>query len=562
MTRPETEPIASSAADMRARIARQVMWNRLVSVVEEGAQVLLKTAFGAVTREAGDLSVGVYDRRGRMMAQAVTGTPGHVNTMATAVSHFLQRFPLDTLKPGDVLVTNDPWMGTGHLFDFVVVTPVFYRDRAVALIACTCHVIDIGGRGFTADARSVFEEGLWIPHLKLFDAGQLNETLLAIIERNVREPLQVRGDILSLVSCNAAGARRLVDMLAEFDLTDLEKLSDHIIDRSRQAMMAAIAALPEGSWQHHMRIDGYEQPVDLVARLSVQQGELTVDFEGSSAASRFGINSPRCYSEAYTVFGVKCVIAPDIPNNAGSLSAITILMPQGSIVDPQPPAPVTARHVVGQMLPDLMFGCLEQAMGGQVSAEGAGSIWVLAMSHTEGSSRPFNTMSIGIGGAGARPSKDGLSCTAFPSGVGAIPVEVTEAASPLIFHRRELLPDSGGAGLYRGGLGGVIEIGHRHQEAFRVSAATFDRRQHAARGRAGGADGRAGSSRLSDGTVLSGKGVYDIPAGQHLIIELPGGGGWGDPTDRAPHTLADEVASGLVSSDAAQSCYGYGRRDA
>ena len=540
---------------MRETIARQVMWNRLVSVVEEGAQVLLKTAFGAVTREAGDLSVGVYDRRGRMVAQAVTGTPGHVNTMATAVGHFLDRFALDQLQPGDVLITNDPWMGTGHLFDFVVVTPVFHQQRAVALIASTCHVIDIGGRGFTADARSVFEEGLQVPHLKLIEAGTLNETLLAVIAQNVREPLQVRGDILSLVSCNAAGAGRLVAMLDEFELDGIEDLSDFIIERSQQAMFDAIAALPEGTWQHRMRIDGYEAPVDLVAQVSINGHRMCIDYAGTSEASQFGINSPRCYAEAYTVFGVKCAIAPDIPNNAGSLSAIEIRMPQGCIVNPQPPAPVTARHVVGQMLPDLIFGCLEQALAGQVSAEGAGSIWVLAMGHAQGATRLFNTMSIGIGGAGARPSKDGLSCTAFPSGVGAIPIEVTEADSPMVFHRRELLADSGGAGRFRGGLGGVIEIGHRDDEGFRISAATFDRRRYAARGRAGGQAGRAGISRRSDGTLLEGKGVHEIPAGQRVIIELPGGGGWGEPQRRAAEALAGDVAAGLVTPETARVAY-------
>lgn len=515
----------------RERVMRQVMWNRLISVVEEGAQVLLRTAFGAVTREAGDLSVGVYDRRGRMIAQAVTGTPGHVNTMAMAVGHFLERFALDSLRPGDVLVTNDPWMGTGHLFDFVTVTPVFHRGRAVALVASTCHLIDIGGRGFTAEARSVFEEGLWVPHLKLFDAGAPNETLLALLERNVREPLQARGDLMSLVSCNAAASQRLQGLLSEFALEDIESLADYIVDTSAQAMREVIAALPDGRWTHSMRIDGNEAPVDLVATLQIDGPRMVVDYAGTSPASRSGINSPKCYTDAYSVFGIKCVIAPDIPNNAGSLAAIEVRAPEGSIVHPLPPAPVTARHVVGQMLPDLMFGCLEAPCEGRVSAEGAGSIWVLAMS-SSAADESFNVMSLGIGGMGARPTKDGLSCTAFPSGVGAIPVEVTEAASPLIFHRRELLPDSGGAGRHRGGLGSVIEIGHRRDRPFRISAATFDRRLNAARGRAGGEAGRTGACRLSNGTTILDKGVHEVPAGARLVLELPGGGGYGPPGDR------------------------------
>lgn len=531
MTPPAERKAMPDTDGQRLRVQRQVMWNRLISVVEEGAQVLLRTAFGAVTREAGDLSVGVYDRRGRMIAQAVTGTPGHVNTMAMAVGHFLERFPLDRLQPGDVLVTNDPWMGTGHLFDFVTVTPVFHQERAIALVASTCHLIDIGGRGFTAEARSVFEEGLWVPHLKLFEAGVPNATLFALLERNVREPLQARGDLMSLVSCNAAAAQRLQGLMREFALDDLEALSDYIVDTSAQAMREVIAALPDGRWTHAMRIDGNEAPVDLVATLQIDGPRMVVDFAGSSPASRSGINSPKCYTDAYSVFGIKCVIAPDIPNNAGSLSTIEVRAPEGSIVHPLPPAPVTARHVVGQMLPDLMFGCLESPCGGRVSAEGAGSIWVIAMS-ASAPDEHFNVMSLGIGGMGARPTKDGLSCTAFPSGVGAIPIEVTEAASPLIFHRRELLPGSGGGGRHQGGLGSVIEIGHRRNLPFRVSAATFDRRLHAARGRAGGEAGRTGACRLSDGTVILDKGVHEVPAGARLVLEMPGGGGYGPAGDR------------------------------
>lgn len=541
---PGSDAALQASDIMREQVRRQILWNRLVAVVEEGAQVLLRTAFGAVTREAGDLSAGVYDQRGRMIAQAVTGTPGHVNTMATAVGHFLERYPLHSMKPGDVFVTNDPWCGTGHLFDFVVVTPVFRNGQAQALVASTCHVIDIGGRGFTADARSVYEEGLWVPHLPLFSKGVANETLLQMIARNVREPLQVRGDLMSLVACNAACAKRLVAMLDEFALPDLEGLSNHIIEVSRQAMRQCIAALEPGRWQHRMRIDGYDQPVDLVAAITIDHDHLTVDFEGTSPASAYGINSPKCYADAYAVYGIKCVIAPDIPNNAGSLDVIEVRAPQGCIVNPLPPAPVTARHVVGQMLPELMFGCLEAPLKGQVPAEGAGSIWVLALSDAQ-QGPLFNVMSIGIGGMGARPGKDGLSATAYPSGVGMIPIEITEADAPLLFLRRELLPGSAGAGRYRGGHAPLIEVCHRDGLPFHLSAATFDRREHPARGRAGAPDARAGECRLSDGSLIRGKGKFMVPAGQSVILRLPGGAGLGAPEDRDPAARAQDQRDGM-----------------
>ncbi|MEI7446224.1 MAG: hydantoinase B/oxoprolinase family protein [Burkholderiales bacterium] len=533
-------------------IRTQVMWNRLVSVVEEQAQALLRTAFGSVAREAGDLSAGVYDIEGRMLAQAVTGTPGHVNTMAVAVRHFLDRYPLATMRAGDVYVTNDPWLGTGHLFDYVVVTPVFRAGRAVALFASTCHTIDVGGLGFSADARSVYEEGTCIPHLPLARAGVLDESLLAIVQANSRNPVEARGDLLSLVSCNEVGARRLLSMMDEFDLASIDPLGTHILEHSRAAARAAVARLPSGSWSASMRLDGYDTPIDLHARLTVDGDRIVVDYAGSSAASPRGINSPKCYTDAYSVFGLKCLVAPEVPNNAGSLEVFEVRAPAGSVVAPDRPSPVTARHVVGQMLPDLMFGCLEQALGGRVPAESAGSIWVLAMSRDRADGAPFNVMAVGLGGAGARPTKDGLSTTAFPSGVGGIPVEVTESQAPLVVWHKEWLADSGGAGRWRGGLAQRIEIGSRDGAPFDCSAATFDRRANAARGRAGGADGARGEVRVLDdrgGSMrVGGKGTVRVPAGGRLRVDLPGGGGFGDPRERDPGLTAIDLRDGLVTA--------------
>ena len=521
---------------MQERLVRQIIWNRLIAVVEEQANVLLKTAFGAITREAGDLSAGVYDTKGRMLAQAVTGTPGHVNTMAMAVAHFLERFPPATLKPGDVLVTNDPWLGTGHLFDFVTVTPAFLDDQLIGYFASTCHLIDVGGRGFVAEATSVYEEGLYVPHLKLADAGRLNDTLLAILMANSREPTQVRGDLLGLLSCNEVATRRLAAMLREFELEELDTLGEWILETSREAMLEAVRRLPRGTWRASTRLDGYEAPIELCAALTLGEDGVQVDYAGTSPASRFGINSPKCYTDAYTSFGVKCIVAPDIPNNAGSLSVIRVSAPEDTIVSALRPRPVTARHVIGQTLPELVFNCFEEPLGGRVPAEGAGSMWVMGLSGgplVEGSSAratPFNVISIAIGGMGARPGKDGLSSTAFPSGVGAIPVEITESQSPLLFRRRELSQGSGGEGRTRGGMGAVIEIENTEFEPFSIACATVERRHHPARGRAGGGDGRVARVALASGQVLPGKETYVIPAGDRLIAEMPGGGGYGKKT--------------------------------
>ena len=556
-------------------IHRQVMWDRLIAVVEEQAQTILRTAFGSVVREAGDLSGGVYDLRGRMIAQAVTGTPGHVNTMARAVEHFLARFPVESMRPGDVFVTNDPWLGTGHLFDFVVVSPACLDGRPVALLASTCHVIDVGGRGFSAEAKSIFEEGVRIPHMRLRSEWTLNEDLMTILLANTRNPVEVRGDLLSLVSCNDTGAERLRDMMAEFDLETIEPLADHIVESSRDAMRKAVRAVPNGRYRTEMELDGYDEPVFIKAEMQVFDYEIVIDYAGTSRASAYGINSPLCYTEAYTCFGLKCIVAPEVPNNHGSLSVFRTVAEPGTAVHPVHPSPVTARHVIGQMLPDVAFGCLAEALPGRIPAESAGSIWVLpfadagadaaggggagggadggsAGAGSGGNASRFNVMNVGMGGTGARPGKDGLSVTAFPSGVGAIPVEVTESESPLVFWRKEFLPDSGGAGAVRGGLGQVIEVGNTEEHPFTVSAATFDRMRNPPRGRDGGRPGRSGKARLASGARFDDKAVHTVPAGDRLIVELPGGGGLGDPRRRSPDLIRADLEAGYVSPEGAK----------
>ena len=562
-----TGPDAPAGAPIDA-IHRQVMWDRLIAVVEEQAQTILRTAFGSVVREAGDLSAGVYDLAGRMIAQAVTGTPGHVNTMARAVEHFLVRFPVETMGPGDVFVTNDPWLGTGHLFDFVVVSPACLDGRPVALLASTCHVIDVGGRGFSAEARSVHEEGVLIPHMKLRDGGALNDDLLTILLANTRNPVEVRGDLLSLVSCNDTGAERLRAMMSEFGLASIEALADHVIERSRDAMRKAVRKVPNGRYRTEMELDGYDEPVFIRARMTVSDEEIVIDYGGTSRASAYGINSPLCYTEAYTCFGLKCIVAPEVPNNHGSLSVFRTVAEPGSAVHPVHPSPVTARHVIGQMLPDAAFGCLAKALPGRIPAESAGSIWVLPFGNgraegggagSGGDATRFNVMNVGMGGTGARPGKDGLAVTAFPSGVGAIPVEVTESESPLVFWRKEFLPDSGGPGAFRGGLGQVIEVGSTEEHSFTVSAATFDRMRNPPRGRDGGRPGRNGAARLASGPRFTDKAVHTIPPGDRLIVELPGGGGLGDPRQRSAELVRADLEAGYVTREGAKRDYGHER---
>ena len=538
-------------------IRDQLVWNRLLAIVEEQAQTLMRTAFSTVVREAGDLSAGVFNTQGEMLAQAVTGTPGHVNAMAASVGKFLARHPVATLHPGDVLVTNNPWDGTGHLNDFTVVTPIFAPEgnRPVALFAATSHIADVGGLGFGPDGREIFEEGLHVPIMPLFERGEINATLMRLIAANVRDPMVAEGDLYSLAACNRTGGEQLLKAMAEFELEEVDTVGERIIAISRRAMAEEISRVPDGRYRHTMTVDGYDSPITVACCLTVDGDAIDIDFDGTSPTSPHGINVPLNYTEAYASFGVRCVVGNDIPNNAGSLDAITVRAPAGCILNAEFPAAVSARHALGQMLPDVILGCLEQALPGSVPAEGASCIWNPVLRSASGAqgnftSRAFVINPIFNGGTGARPAQDGLSTTAFPSGVRTTPTEVNEVSAPLIIRRREYLPDTGGSGEYRGGLGQVVEIEHAEGAPFVISK-MFDRIDHAAQGRRGGEAGKPGRVflRQPDGSEhsLRGKGRDTVPAGATLVMETPGGGGIGDPHARDPASIRADVDAGLIT---------------
>lgn len=558
--------LTSASAPVTA-LQYQVMWNRLISVVEEQAQALIRTAFGTSTREAGDLSAGVFLPDGRMIAQAVTGTPGHVNSMAESVKHFLRAFPLEQRRPGDVFLTNDPWKGTGHLYDMTMVTPVFRQQQAVGLFASTLHVADIGGLGPGPDGQLIYHEGLFLPLLRFIDGGHISQVVLDIIRANVREPEQVEGDLLALVACNDVGARFLNRMMDEFALDSLVPVGEHILQHSEQAMRDAVRQWPQGSWSNELLVDGYDAPIRIRATLHIRDGEIEVDFTGTDPYVPQGINVVKAYTDAYTSFGIRCLIGAEIPNNAGSLGVIRVSAPEGSIVNAPYPAAVAARHIIGQLLPDVVFGCLRQARPGAVPAEGSSSLWNIRLSGGHPiagysnerlvNEQRFTITSFSTGGTGGRPALDGLSTTSFPSGVRNISIEILETMSPLVFWRKEYRPDSGGAGRQRGGLGQVIEISHGQQAPMLLGAA-WDRIVYPARGAEGGADGAPGRVSLASGALLKGKGRQAIPPGEHLVVETPGGGGLGDAYERSAQAIAQDVRSGLVSSQAARRDYHYG----
>ena len=532
----------------------QVMWNRLISVVEEQALTLVRTAFSTSVREAGDLSAGVFDREGRMVAQAVTGTPGHVNTMAAAVGHFIDDIGPDRIYPGDVYVTNDPWKGTGHLHDITVTTPVF-RDPGddttlIGFFSSTAHVVDVGGRGYGPEAREVYEEGVRIPILKWVERGEPNDDLVTMVRWNVREADQVIGDIHGLAACNETGRRRLLSMLDEFDLPDLDDLATFVFDRTHTATMAALEHIPNGTYTNTMTVDGYDDPVTLAVTITVGDHGMHADFAGTSPISRHGVNVPLTYAQAYFTYAMLVALAPELPNNFSSLAPFTVSAPAGVILNAQHPDPVAVRHVIGHFVTDLTLGAIAHARPDVVPAEGAGALWNFQASARQASADdpkpPVELLMFNSGGSGARPALDGLTATAFPSGVRTMSAEATEQVGPIIIWRKEIRPDSGGAGTQRGGMGQILEVGPTDGYRFEFSA-MFDRVANPARGRHGGEDGRPGKVYLDDGTPFPTKGVANVPPDRRLIMELPGGGGFGDPTERDPAAVDNDRRQGYVT---------------
>jgi len=554
-------------AKEHSQVAYQVMWNRLISVVEEQAQALVRTAFSTSVREAGDLSAGVYDLQGQMLAQAVTGTPGHVNAMADAVAHFIWRIGRENIFEGDVYITNDPWEGTGHLHDITMVSPSFHRGQLVGFFACTAHVVDIGGRGFGADAASVYEEGLYIPIMKFAERGQVDQTLVRIVRGNVREPDQLIGDIYALATCNEIGHRRLIDMMQEFDLADLGGIASFILENSRRATLERIAALPRKSADGELIVDGFDKPITLKVKVTIHEDRIVSDFTGTSGLDKKGINCPLVYAKAYACYALKVAIAPEIPNNAASLAPFEIVAPVDTIVNAVHPAPVALRHIVGHFVPDAVFNAFDQIVPGLVPAEGAGCLCNFQVSLRPCSDAPASAnarrsevLTFNSGGSGARPEFDGLNATAFPSGVMTMPVEATEHAGPVIIWRKELRPDSGGAGKQRGGLGQYMEVSAREGYEFDFQA-MFDRVDHPALGRRGGGAGAPTTIAQDDGSKMNGKGKQFVAHGRRVVMAFPGGAGYGDASERDLSAIKRDLARGYISEQSAADDYGLSAAD-
>lgn len=536
-------------------IQLEILWNRLLSVANEQQTALVRTAFSTIVRESLDLACGIFDTRGRMLAQSLTGTPGHINPMATGAIHLLKAYPESTLEPGDVLVTNDPWMTAGQVNDLTVMTPVFRENQIVGYLSNCCHSPDIGGRILSAEAHEVFEEGLQIPITKLFRAGRPNEELFRIIRANVRTPDETIGDLYAQTSSNAVAARSLLELMDEFDLQSLNPLADEIINRSELAMRKGIAALPDGRYTNETWSDGFEQPLCIKVALTVAKDQIHIDFAGSSPQSQRGINVVLNYTRGYASFAMKAAISPEVPHNEGAFRPVQVTAPEGCILNCKRPAAVASRHLVGHFIPSAIFGALRDVLPDRVLAESADPIWMsIWRADWPDSSLKSNFTLFQLGGMGARPDKDGLSTTGFPSGVGGVPTEVFETSTPLYQTHRSLRTDSAGPGRFRGGLGQEMTVKSRSHNRWSVSG-MVDRTQYPAKGLKGGHSGLPGHYQQNNQPAPP-KTVLWLEPPDSVTMSTPGGGGYGSPWERDPQKVLLDVIHGYVSIETARDQYG------
>ena len=529
-------------------ISLEILWSRLIAIADEAAATLVRTAFSTIVYETHDYTCMLLDANGDSLVQSSKSAPSFIGTMPETAKHCLRWFPATTLAPGDVLLTNDPWMGTGHLPDMNVVMPVFHKGRLVAFACAVSHVVDIGGVPYAASARDVFEEGLRIPPCKLYDKGERVKLLFDLFEYNTRAPDQVVGDVEALVTANTMGAQRLIDLMVEEDIDDLGPLAHAIQSASEQAMRRALRKIPNGEYRHSLELDGFEDPLLYNGCVRVKDGDVWIDFEGSSPQVRRGINSVLRYTYSYSAFGIKSLLDPETPNNQGSFRPIRVTAPLGTFLNPAPPAPVSARNLTGHVLPFIVYGALADVVPERVTALGGSApSWAVSIHGEHDNGRTFSILLFFNGGMGASSARSGNACMSFPGLVANVPIELSEHLAPLRILSKRLLPDSGGIGMHRGGLGQEVVIESTAKNPIRA-AIQAERIRIPARGLLGGGQGALGVVLHNGTPVADAKGSITMMKGDRLTLRLPGGGGFGKAADRSAAAIAHDIAMGYVSA--------------
>ncbi len=509
-------------------VALEILWTRLISIVDEASAAFVRSCFSTLARESNDFAVVLTDPQGRSLAQSAISIPSFIGTLPATVRHVLERFELREMRAGDVYITNDPWMGTGHIHDINIVLPIFRVGAVVGFAAIASHLPDIGGRIRNAGIPDIFEEGLQIPLMKLVDAGEPNETLLVMIRQNVRVPEQTLGDVWGAVAACRMLAERLVALLVETG-ADFEALGRELRRRSETAMRFAIAAIPEGTYRSSASYDGFEEPIGIECAIRIAEGAIHIDYTGSSAQVRRAVNVVPIYAFAYSAFALKALLSPDVPNNDGSFIPLTTYAPEGSILNPTYPAASGARGPVGHILPAAIYMALAPVLPKRVTAPGSGNCGLTL--HGSRGGRAFAVSSFINGGQGASARRDGLCAISFPSNMGNTPIEVLESQAPIVVIRRCVRRDSGGIGAMRGGDGLVLEFEVRSAEGLGLSA-IMTRRKSGPEGLFGASAGKP-ARLLLNGDPIDPARHWMLKDGDRVSIETAGGGGYGAPANEA-----------------------------
>jgi N-methylhydantoinase B len=538
-------------------VTLEIFWSRLISIADESAAALLRTSFSTIVRESNDFGTVLMDANGDSLSENTGGIPSFAGILPITLKHFLAKYPKETWKPGDCVITNDPWLATGHLPDITMAMPIFRGDRLVGFSGSIAHSPDIGGSLWSADCRELYEEGLRIPPIKFLKAGEPNEDVREMILGNVRLPEQVLGDLNAQVTANTVCGRRLLEFLEDSELDDLAGLSANLQGRAEQAMRNAIEEVPDGAYHATLDADGFDaDETHIACTVTVKGSEMTIDYDGTSKQIPRGLNTVMNYTQAYSAYPVKCALDPFTPRNEGSYRPIHVTAPEGSILNPRYPAPCNARQLTGHMLAGVIYAALAQAVPEKIIADSGSAPSMRAVfSGTNPQGNRFTQILFASGGMGAAPVQDGLSTIAFPTNAGAGSIEAFESVAPLIVWKKEFRPDSGGAGTFRGGLGQECEIEVRADEPLQLSLLS-DRWRHPASGVLGGRPGAPSEIRFSDGTVPHQKSRTQIAPGIRLHMVYAGGGGYGDPKRRDRAKVEADIRNGIVSAGAAQRDYG------
>ena len=536
-------------------IELEIAWGQLISIIDEAADALVRTSFSSIVREAKDYTIVLLDRNGRSVAQPTTGAPSFNGTMPRTMRHLLAACPLGKWDAEDFLVTNNPWMGTGHLNDVNGARPIFRDGRLLGFVGVVAHMADIGGIMWSATAREIFEEGIQIPTMKLFERGVANQTAFDFIRLNVRQPEIVSGDLYAMFAAARVVDRRLNEFLNDFGAERWERLADEVISRSEAAMRAEIRKIPEGVYTHEIPMDGFAEPMRIKVAVTIKDGSILVDYAGSSPQVPFGINSPDCYTYAYTAYPLKCLCNPGTPNNEGTFRAIEVRAPEGSFLHPVYPAPTSARSLGGHPLHAAVFGALAGALPDRVIAESSSPRPTLLVSGYRADNSRFHNAFFLMGGLGAWAGGDGSACLPYPTNILATPTEILENDAPILFESKELITDSGGAGRHRGGTAQEATIRNLSDRPLLLSIMS-ERTKTAPQGLFGGGPGARPHFFLDDGTALDPKGIATVAAGQAFNIRTHGGGGYGNPAERTREKVQADVRDGYVSREAAKSIYG------